>query len=52
MINFLFWNLRGKPLKEHVTTLCREHEVDILILAESNIPREELLDMLNKNKEL
>jgi len=50
MINFLFWNLRGKPLKEHVTTLCREHEVDILILAESNIPQAELLDMLNKNE--
>lgn len=37
MVTFLFWNLRGKPLQNYLSTLVREHDVDVLILAECEI---------------
>jgi hypothetical protein len=35
MLTFLFWNLRGNPLETHLAELCRVHDVDTLILAET-----------------
>jgi len=49
MANFLFWNLNKKPLKEEIIQLCHYHEVDILILAESDLPESDLLDELNRD---
>lgn len=39
MLTFLFWNLNGKNLSASLTRLARLHQVDILILAESNHPQ-------------
>jgi len=47
MATFLFWNLNRKPLQDQIVTLCREHRVDILILAESELSRVALLEALN-----
>lgn len=50
MATFLFWNLNGKLLQSQVATLCREHEVDIMILAESKLSRAALLEALNERQ--
>lgn len=50
MVTFLFWNLNGKPLQNLVATAAQEQEVDILILAESDIPYAELIDALNTGR--
>ena len=50
MASFLFWNLNHKPLKDQVVELCREHEVDVLILAESDVSEVALLRALNKDE--
>ena len=47
MATFLFWNLNRKPLQDHTVALCHEHDVDILILAESDLPPIPLLQALN-----
>ena len=49
MATFLFWNLNKKPLKEEIIQLCHYHEVDILILAESDLPESDFLDELNRD---
>jgi hypothetical protein len=49
MLTFLFWNINRKPLVELITSLAKEHAVDILILAESGIPIQELLKHLNSS---
>ncbi len=51
MATFLFWNLNRKPLQNQVATLCREHEVDIMILAESKLSRTTLLEALNPGQD-
>jgi hypothetical protein len=37
MATFLFWNLNRKPLQSLITTLAAQHQVDVLIFAESSI---------------
>ncbi len=48
MATFLFWNLNRKPLQDAIVALCHEHAVDVLILAESDIPPALLLEALNR----
>jgi len=50
MATFLFWNLNRKGLKDHIVALCREHGVDVLILAEADIREVDLLEALNKDE--
>lgn len=50
-LNFLFWNLNGKNLKDEVVNIVLHHDIDILILAENGIKSSQLLLELN-NKEL
>jgi hypothetical protein len=47
MIRFLFWNINKKPLQENIARLTRQHGVDVLMLAECDIPAAELLQALN-----
>jgi len=47
MITFLFWNIAKRPLSQTISALVSENNVDILILAENEIPVAELLDLLN-----
>jgi exonuclease III len=49
MATFLFWNLNKKPLLDDIVSLCDEHQVDVLILAESEIHEDTLVNKLNKN---
>jgi hypothetical protein len=37
MTTFLFWNLNKSPLEALVAELAEMHQVDVLILAESEI---------------
>ncbi len=48
---FAFWNLNKKPLQELLRLLVDTFDIDILILAESNIPDDLLLITLNNNSE-
>lgn len=50
MAKFLFWNLHKKPLQDQIATLCQEHKVDVLILAESAISEMTLLEALNQGQ--
>ena len=50
MATFLFWNLNRKPLQELVVSICHEHEVDVLILAEAQISMVALLEALNRRR--
>ncbi len=34
MASFSFWNINGKSLEEEIASVCREHDVDLMILAE------------------
>jgi len=47
MLNFLFWNINGKPLASAIGKLVRQHQVDVLILAECRIADTELIRDLN-----
>ncbi len=49
MINFLFWNIKRKPLATVVSSLVLNHEVDILILAECDIDSSVLLGAINRH---
>ncbi len=48
MATFLFWNIYQKPLVRQIAALCHERDVDVLILAESEITKEKLLRELNE----
>jgi len=37
MLRFMFWNINKKPLIEFISSLVRRHNIDVLILAESNL---------------
>jgi len=50
MITFLFWNINKKPLLNFIVQLVNEHNVDVLILAESNVTDYNLLKHLNKQR--
>lgn len=45
---FLFWNINKKPLAHVVSQLALEHDVDVLILVENDIPAAQLLGQLNR----
>ena len=47
MLNFLFWNVNKRPLAKMIINLVHESEVDIIILAESEINDAELLAKMN-----
>ena len=47
MMTFLFWNIKKKPLQKIISDLAEIHEVDVLILAECEIERSDLLRQLN-----
>ena len=42
MAVFLFWNVNRKAITREIATLCRHHNVDVLILAEANFTDFEL----------
>jgi hypothetical protein len=50
MVTFLFWNIKKKPLQVLIANLARKHQVDILMLAECDIPPGTLLLGLNAQK--
>lgn len=51
MVRVLFWNINKKPLAEELRQLCEIHDVDILVLAESDIPAVDVLSILNRETE-
>jgi hypothetical protein len=50
MLNFLFWNINRNPVTSLIAGLAHEHEVDVLVLAECEIPSLVLLQGLNENR--
>ncbi|HKV41841.1 MAG TPA: endonuclease/exonuclease/phosphatase family protein [Blastocatellia bacterium] len=50
MITFLFWNLNDRPIAELVARLTKEHDVDVLILAECSISIADILNALNQGR--
>ena len=48
--SFLFWNLNGKPLGRLVAAIAREHDVDVLMLAECSMRIGDLLIELNEGQ--
>jgi hypothetical protein len=48
VLKFLFWNLNGKALKDRVATLARNHDIDVVVLAECVIPSDTLLQVLQR----
>lgn len=51
MTTFLFWNINKKLLIKEIDNLCRIYDVDILILAESNISDVKILSTINLDNE-
>jgi hypothetical protein len=49
MATVLFWNINKQNLLQEIVDLCRHHNVDVLVLAESRIPDAELLLSLNSS---
>jgi len=49
MITFLFWNINGSNVQDLLASLADEHRVDIIILAECEIPARVLLATLNQS---
>jgi hypothetical protein len=47
---FLFWNLQGRDLRSLVVDLAAEHKVDIIILAECQVPEGAMLERLNSER--
>jgi len=50
MITFLFWNLKRRPLEAILATLAHAHQIDVIILAETEIAEVDLLEALNVNR--
>jgi hypothetical protein len=48
MANFLFWNTKKHDLLALVANACREHEIDVLILAEYDFTTVRLVQALNE----
>lgn len=48
MLSFLFWNLKKLPRAETVACLAREHDIDVLVLAECVVPDTTLLKSLHE----
>jgi exonuclease III len=47
MATVLFWNINKKDLRQDLRVLCRDHNVDVLILAECKQSDAEILEALN-----
>ena len=47
-VSFLFWNLKKLARAEILATLSKEHEIDVLILAEYDIDDDELTSQLKQ----
>jgi endonuclease/exonuclease/phosphatase (EEP) superfamily protein YafD len=47
MLTVLFWNLNGRPLHPLVVSLAQKEAVDIIVLAECEVPYSDLLSTLN-----
>lgn len=50
MTAFLFWNVNRKPLQTVIADLVFRYDVDVLILAENEIPVHVLLEALNQRR--
>lgn len=50
MTTFLFWNINRRPIANLIADVAETHEVDFLMLAESEITNSELLPKLNKDQ--
>lgn len=46
-MNFLYWNMHGKPLDDLVVSLAHEHDLDVIILSESALSLPRVLTTLN-----
>jgi hypothetical protein len=51
LVSFLFWNIGKRPLQEQVARLVAEHGVDVLMLAECEIPPTALIAEINRHGE-
>jgi hypothetical protein len=51
MVTFMFWNVGGNSSADLVATACHEYQIDVLILAESNVSSTNLLGKLNSRGE-
>lgn len=51
MARFLFWNINRKPIAHLIATICHTNQVDVLILAESEISGVDMLLALNEGRE-
>lgn len=51
MAKFLFWNIGRKRITEHIVDLAHSYDVDVLMLAESEISSDSLETALNENQE-
>jgi endonuclease/exonuclease/phosphatase family metal-dependent hydrolase len=49
MASFLFWNLNQKALQARVARLAQQLQVDVVMLAECNLPPAEVLHALNES---
>lgn len=52
MTTFLFWNLNGNSLEGLIAELAELHQIDVLILAECEIPTHLMLGALNSNGDI
>lgn len=50
-VTFLFWNIHRRRTPDLVAALAHEHDVHVLMLAESRIPEAGLLTALNRGRE-
>jgi hypothetical protein len=50
MSKILFWNLNKKTFTPEVVSICHEHDVDILLLAESVLNTNDVLLLLNSGQ--
>ena len=49
-MNFLFWNTNRKPNQERLVSMCHEHQVDVLVLAEFEGTVAGLANALNQGR--
>lgn len=52
MTTFLFWNLQKKQLQTSISKVALNHEVDILMFAECDVPPAEILLELNQRESI
>lgn len=49
-MRFLFWNINRKPLQNLIASIVGEHDVDVILIAENEIPLVRMLNSLNYGK--